>query len=120
MLETGTVVSALVERGAFSNFAMVAFGRNPVFAPMRKHNPPGDVYKYAERTGGNVMKSGKDQVSSKLAELIDEIRTRYTIGYYPSNKQPKGRFCEIKLQIRRETEKRQGRMLVRTKKGYYR
>jgi hypothetical protein len=114
------VISALLERSAFSDFAIVAFSKNPMFAPMRRHNPPGDVYKFAERTGGEVMKSSKDEVSVKLAQLIDEIRTRYTLGYYPSVNQPKGKFCEIKHQIRAETQKREGRMVVRTKKGYYR
>jgi Ca-activated chloride channel family protein len=120
VFSTGTTVSALVERGAFSNFAMVMFSRNPIFAPSRSHNPPGDVYKYAARTGGDVMKSNKEEVSVKLAELIDEIRTRYTVGYYPAAPQPKGKFCQIKLQIRKETEKRQGSMVVRTRQGYYR
>jgi hypothetical protein len=118
--ETGTVISTLLERSAFSDFAMVTFSKNPMFAAMRKHNPPGDVYQYAERTGGDVMKSSKDEIGTKLAQLIDEIRSRYTLGYYPSVKQPKGKFCEIKLRIRAETEKREGRMLVRTKQGYYR
>jgi VWFA-related protein len=120
VFETGTVVSALLERSPISDFFIVTFSKNPMFAPMRRHNPPGDVYKYAERTGGEVMKSSKEEVSAKLAQLIDEIRTRYTLGYYPSVKQPKGKFCEIKLQIRAETQKREGRLLVRTKKGYYR
>jgi len=66
------------------------------------------------------MTSSKEDVSAKLAELIDEIRTRYTLGYYPSVKQPKGKFCELKVQITAEVQKREGRMLVRTKKGYYR
>jgi VWFA-related protein len=119
VFETGTVVSALLERSAFSDF-IVAYSKNPIFAPFRGHSPPGDVYKYAERTGGEVMKCNKENVSAKLAQLIDEIRTRYTVGYYPSVKQPKGKFCEIKVQITTEAQKREGRMLVRTKKGYYR
>lgn len=87
---------------------------------MRMHNPPGDVHKYAELTGGEVMKSSKDEVSARLAKMIDEIRTRYTIAYYPSVKQPKGKLCKIRLQIRRETVKQEGKMLVRAKSGYYR
>ena len=97
------MISALLERSAFSDLAIATFSKNPMFAVARKHNPPGDVYQYAERTGGDVMKSSKDEVSTKLAQLIDEIRSRYTLGYYPSVKQPKGKFCEIKLQIRAET-----------------
>ena len=114
------VVSALLERSAMSDTFMVAYTKNPLFAPFRMKNPPGDAFKYAAATGGEVMKSNKEQVSTKLAELIDEIRTRYTLGYYPSVKQPKGKFCEIKLQINPETEKREGKMSVRTKRGYYR
>ena len=119
-LETGTVVFTLLERSGLSDFFAAAYTRNPLFAPVRMHNPPGDVHKYAERTGGAVMKSSKEEVSAKLAQMIDEIRTRYTIGYYPAVKQPKGTFCEIRVRIRAETSKRDGPLLVRTKTGYYR
>jgi VWFA-related protein len=120
VFETGTVISALIERSAMSDTFMVAYTKNPLFAPFRMKNPPGDVYKYASATGGEVMKSSKEDVSTKLAQLIDEIRTRYTLGYYPSVKQPKDKFCEIKLRIKPETERRLGKMIARTKKGYYR
>jgi len=118
--ETGTVISTLLERSAISDFFIATFSKNPMFAPLRMRNPPGNVYKYAERTGGDVMTSSKEDVSAKLAQLIDQIRTRYTLGYYPSVKQPKDKFCELKALITLEAQKREGRMLVRTKKGYYR
>jgi VWFA-related protein len=118
--ETGTVISTLLERSAISDFFIATFSKNPMFAPFRMRNPPGNVYKYAESTGGDVMTSSKEDVSAKLAQLIDQIRTRYTLGYYPSVKQPKGKFCELKVQIAAEVQKHEGRMLVRTKKGYYR
>ncbi len=66
------------------------------------------------------MKSSKDEVSTKSAEMIDEIRTRYTIAYYPSARQATGTFCRIKVQVRAEAEKREGNMAVRAKTGYYR
>jgi VWFA-related protein len=120
VLETGTVVFTLLERSAASDFFMVSFSKNPVFAPFRMHDPPGDVHKYAERTGGEVMKSSKDEVSAKLARMIDEIRTRYTLAYYPSVPQGKGKFCQIKVRMTPEAEKRAGRLAVRAKTGYYR
>jgi len=119
-LETGTVVFALLERSAASDFFIATFSRNPVFAPLRMQHPPGDVHKYAERTGGDVMTSSKDEVSARLAKMIDEIRTRYTIAYYPSAQKPKGTFCRLKLRITPEAEKRLGPVRVRTKTGYYR
>jgi len=120
VFETGTVISALVERSGLSDFFNVTFRKNPIFAAFRMHDPPGNVYKYAERTGGAVMTSSREEVSVKLAQLIDEIRTRYTLGYYPSVKQPKGKFCEIRLRNSLEVQKRKGPLLVRTKQGYYR
>jgi VWFA-related protein len=117
VFETGTVISALVERSGLSDFFIVT---SPLFAAFRLHDPPGNVYKYAERTGGAVMTSSREEVSVKLAQLIDEIRTRYTLGYYPSAKQPKGKFCKIRLRTSVEVQKREGPLLVRTKQGYYR
>ena len=118
--ETGTVVSALVERSEISDVMSEADGRNPMLMWSRSHHPPGDVNRYAEVTGGEVMKSGSSDVSTKLAELIDQIRTRYTLGYHPSEKEPKGKFCAVKVQLRPETQKNLGRVIVRTKQGYYR
>jgi Ca-activated chloride channel family protein len=120
VFETGTVIFTLLERSGISDAMTVAYSKNPVFAPLRLKNPPGDVYKYASRTGGDVMKSSKEDVSNKLAQMIDEIRTRYTLGYYPSVKQPKDKFCEIKVKITPEAEKHEGQLVVRTKRGYYR
>jgi len=117
---TGTVVSALVERSGESEFFTAAYTRNPVFAPLRMRNPPGDVNHYAERTGGDIMKSGKDEVGAKLAQLIDQIRTRYTLGYYPSVKQPQHKFCELRVGIKPVAGKRDRQLVVRTKRGYYR
>lgn len=120
VFETGTVISAIVERSAASDFFMATYTKNPVFAPLRMKNHPGDVNHYAQRTGGDVLKASKEDISTKLAELIDEIRTRYTIGYYPSVKKEKGTFCNIAVKVRPETVKRIGPVVVRTKKGYYR
>jgi hypothetical protein len=114
------VVSALLEHSALSDLSIMLENNNPVMALFRLQNPPGDVFKYADRTGGQVMKSDRKQVSSKLAELIDQIRTRYSLGYAPSRKKPPGTFCKIRVAMNPEVEKREGRLLVRAKQGYYR
>ncbi|HYL73456.1 MAG TPA: VWA domain-containing protein [Bryobacteraceae bacterium] len=120
LFETGTVVSSLLERSAMSDVFLVLYQKNPMFGLSRRHNPPGDVHKYADQTGGQVMKSGKAEVATKLAELIDQIRTRYSLGYRPSAGQPPGKFCEIKLKVTPEVERREGKALVKAKRGYYR
>jgi VWFA-related protein len=120
LFETGTVVSSLLERSAMSDVFLVLNKKNPMFALGRAHNPPGDVYRYTEQTGGQVMKSNKQEVAAKLADLIDQIRTRYSLGYRPPAEQPAAKFCEIKLRVSREVEKREGQVVVKAKRGYYR
>lgn len=120
LFETGTVVSSIVERSAMSDFFLVFQKKNPLLAMGRMHNPPGDVYKYTRETGGQVMTSGKQEVAMKLAELIDQIRTRYSLGYRPAADLPAGKFCEIRISMSPEVEKREGQLLVKAKRGYYR
>lgn len=59
-------------------------------------------------------------MNTKLAELIDHIRTRYSLLYRPSVEQPHGKFCKIKLTVTPKVEKREGKLAVRTSAGYYR
>jgi VWFA-related protein len=120
VFESDTVVAGLLAKSILSTMAEILFKKNPLFAIFRKHHPPGDVYKYAKETGGEVMSAGKEEVSSKLAELIDHLRTRYTLGYRPSNQQMDGRFCKIKLTVSPVVQKREGKVAIRTRSGYYR
>lgn len=83
--------------------------------------PPGDVFKYTKQTGGEVMESySKKKVSIKIAQLIDQIRTRYALGYRPPAENDKGRFHEIRLEVAPEVQSREGKVIVETKKGYFR
>jgi len=120
LFETGTVVSSLLERSAMSNTFLVLYSKNPLFAGVRKHHPPGDVFKYADETGGQVMKSSKSEVAEKLADLIDQIRSRYSLGYRPPASKAPGAFYEIKLKVVPEIAKREGQVVVKAKRGYYR
>lgn len=45
------------------------------------------------------MHSNKEETATKLAELIDKMRNRYTIGYRPSAVQPNGKFCRIDVEL---------------------
>ena len=120
LFESGSVVCGLLERSLLSKLATVLYTKNPLFSAQRHKVPPGDVYKYAEQTGGEVLRASSDEVSRKLAELIDHIRTRYSLGYRPSVEQPAGKFCKIKLVVAPSIAKREGKLLVKTRAGYFR
>ena len=86
----------------------------------RMMHPPGDVYKYANATGGLVVESDEKKLPAKLAELIDNLRLRYTLGYSPSVTKPQGSFCTIKVELAPTVKKLRKDLLVKARQGYYR
>ena len=81
--------------------------------------PPGDVYRYAEQTGGEVAESNAKKMPAKLAAMIDSIRSRYTLGYRTASA-PDGKFRELRVRVAPDVERRAGRVHVVAKQGYYR
>ncbi len=88
-------------------------------APHRKAFPPGDARKYAELTGGQTVGIRGNQPEEHLAQLIDELRARYTIGYRPSDPQPAGTFRKIQVELV-PTRVRPKEWTVHARQGYYR
>jgi VWFA-related protein len=74
----------------------------------------GAAKKLAEETGGRVLSASSEK---KLMEAFDEIsaelRSQYTLGYYPTNSERDGKFRKIKV----ETANHDLKVLAR--KGYY-
>ena len=75
---------------------------------------PGIAHKLAEETGGRMISVRSEK---KLAEAFDEIseelRSQYTLGYYPTNSAQDGKFRKVKV----ETTEHDLKVLAR--KGYY-
>jgi VWFA-related protein len=82
--------------------------------------PPGDARKYAELTGGQAVGLRGKQPEERLAQLIDELRARYTIAYRPSDPQPAGAFREIRVELVPSRTLRLKEWNVLARKGYYR
>ena len=74
----------------------------------------GVAHKLAEETGGRMISVRSEK---KLAEAFDEIseelRSQYTLGYYPTNSARDGKFRKVKV----ETANHDLKVLAR--KGYY-
>jgi VWFA-related protein len=116
---SGAVVAALIDRSPATDALVTASYVNPFsfLAGARM----GDIDKYAELTGGPVLKSGKQEIPVKLAALLDELRGRYTLGYKPSVAKPDGTFCKIELKLAPISDHANNKQLVvRTRRGYYR
>ncbi|GAC1671753.1 MAG: hypothetical protein NVS9B4_27050 [Candidatus Acidiferrum sp.] len=74
----------------------------------------GAAKKLAEETGGRVISvSSEKRLMEAFDEISDELRSQYTLGYYPTNASRDGKFRKIKV----ETSNRDLKVL--TRKGYY-
>ena len=114
LLRSGAVVSALIDRTAETDAAMVA-----LFFVART----GDIRKYADLTGGPVLNTSKKEVADRLSALIDQLRGRYTLGYKPISVKPEGTFCKLQLRLKSDGHEDipdSQDIVVRTRAGYIR
>jgi VWFA-related protein len=117
LLQSGAVVSVLIERTAETNRAIISSG----FGGTRV----GDIDEYAKATGGPVLNTNTRDAPERLALLLDEIRARYTLGYKPTQVEPPGKFCKLSLRLSPDVagehpELHKQGLLVSTRSGYYR
>ena len=116
--EEGVVVAPILLKSAF--WAVLAPVLRVAEAPHAKSFPPGDARKYAELTGGQVVGLRGKQPGERLAQLIDELRARYTIAYRPSDTQPAGTFRKIRVALAPSGTLRPKEWTVLARQGYYR
>jgi VWFA-related protein len=95
--EEGVVVAPILMKSAA--WAVLGPMLMATEARWRKSYPPGDVYKYAEATGGQALGLRGKKPEERLAELIDELRARYTIGYRPGEPQSAGTSRKIRVEL---------------------
>jgi VWFA-related protein len=70
--------------------------------------------KLSDETGGRVIVvSSEKKLAEAFDEISEELRSQYTLGYYPTNNERDGKFRKIKV----ETANHDLRVLAR--KGYY-
>ncbi len=74
----------------------------------------GAAKKLAEENGGRVLSaSSEKKLMQAFDEISEELRSQYTLGYYPTNAEHDGKFRKIKV----ETANHDLHVLAR--KGYY-
>jgi VWFA-related protein len=74
----------------------------------------GAARKLAEETGGRVLSANSEKkLNQAFDEISEELRSQYTLGYYPTNSAPDGKFRKVKVETTEHDLK------VLTRKGYY-
>jgi VWFA-related protein len=116
--ESGTVVTVLLRKDPLAmTWAEALYVAE---APARLKYPAGNAHQYAEITGGVSPGLRGKNVEERLAEAIDGLRSRYTIGYRPKDDKPGGTFCPIHVALApgAPVQPKEWKVLVR--QGYYR
>jgi VWFA-related protein len=120
LLSSDAVVTALIEESELTAREITRARWEPQEILQRNMFPPGDVQRFAEMTGGMVVNSSGRKTNARLAALLDEIRSRYTLGYRPSGERKPGIFCRIQVQLTPQAAARAGKIKLKTRAGYYR
>jgi len=116
--EDGVVVAPILMKSAM--WAVIAPFAGAAEASKRKDFPPGDAKKYAELTGGQAVGLRGKQPEERLAQLIDQLRARYAIGYRPPESQAPGTFRRIRVELAPDGALRSKEWKVLAREGYYR
>jgi len=70
--------------------------------------------KLADETGGRVIDVHNEKTLEKaFAEIEEELRSQYVLGYYPENANMDGSYRKIKVDVSRDGAR------IRARKGYY-
>lgn len=78
-----------------------------------------NLERFVDETGGEVQFVPVIEVNQKLTELIEHLRTRYSIGYTSTNPNLDGKFRRVRVAVNKAAQKREGEVQVRTRQGYY-
>jgi len=71
-------------------------------------------HKLAEDTGGRMISVRSEKnIEEAFDQISEELRSQYTLGYYPSNNNKDGKFRKIKVELSNNELK------VLARKGYY-
>jgi VWFA-related protein len=107
LFESGTVVYGLIVKAAIGK----AF--NILFLGQLK-----GVNDFVEQTGGEILGADKKEVDTRLAMVIDRLRSRYAGGYRPTNTSDEGKFRQVRINVD-PRKKRDEKPVVLTRRGYY-
>jgi len=72
----------------------------------------------AEETGGEVLDDKPENLDRTFDTLVEHLRTRYSMGFVPTNRKRDGTVRKLKLKVAPAVEKSQGKLAVKTRGSY--
>jgi VWFA-related protein len=117
ILESGSVVCGIIPKTAgqqMENGIMrAAAGIGGLFKAKST-----DLNKLADETGGEVLTDKPENLDRTFNDLIDHLRTRYTLGFVSTNTKRDGSFRKLKIELANPPAKPDEKLVIKTKKGY--
>jgi VWFA-related protein len=117
LLESGSVVCALVPNTAEQRVEdRLMTGIATTAGIFRAHTL--SLKQVTEETGGEIFNSKPENMDMAFNDLIDHLRTRYSLGFSSSNTKNDGSFRKLKLEVSSSIEKREGKLVIKARRGY--
>jgi Ca-activated chloride channel homolog len=115
------VVDAVLEADA-AVYSLKVPGYNPLPARLAAKAVPGlvNVSKVAAETGGELFDIEREgSLYLAFQALIERLKTRYTVGYYPTHRAEEGGFRKLDLRLQPSFGSKGRDYAVLAKSGYY-
>jgi VWFA-related protein len=117
VLESGSVVCGIIPKTAgqrMENGVMIAAAGIGGLFKAKTSN----LKQLAEETGGEVLTDKPENLDHTFNDLIDHLRTRYTLGFVSTNKKRDGSFRKLKLELAHPPASNEEKLVIKTKRGY--
>jgi hypothetical protein len=77
-----------------------------------------DIKELADETGGELFEEKPEKLNTTFATLIDHLRTRYNLAFVSSNRKRDGTLRKLKIDVKPELQKSQGKLVVKARRSY--
>ncbi|MEW6208792.1 MAG: VWA domain-containing protein [Acidobacteriota bacterium] len=117
VLESGSVVCGLIPKTVgqqIENSVMAAATGVAGLFKMKTSS----LKQFAEETGGEIMSDKPELIDRAFQNLVNHLRTRYSIGFISSNPKRDGSFRKLKVDVSPSAQQREGKLVVKTRRGY--
>ena len=114
------MLRALFQADTVMNAILIGRQRRPdAPRPGAYVNPdftPSDIFKLAERSGGEAVESRR--VAESFQQMIERIRLRYSLQYEAPASAP-GTLRHIRVELSSEARRKYPHAVIRARDGYY-
>jgi len=117
VLESGSVVCGIIPKTPGQRMESGIMRSVTGVAGMFKVHTS-NLNQFAEETGGEVLTDKPEYLDHTFNDLIDHLRTRYSIGFVSTNKTHDGKYRKLRLDLASQPPTTDGKLVVKTRRGY--